>query len=411
MNETSGAVEPKPLFGLTPEELRVVVESLGLSKYRATQLHDAIYKQRVNSLDEITTLPSDLRERLAAEGYTVGLPEIAQATRSVDGTERYLMRMADGETVETVWMPNGDGGERGDGSEAALEEEASDYDGAEPTLRDKAAKDGALSSVASYKRATICISSQVGCAVNCQFCLTAKLGMRRNLTAGEIAGQVAAVLNRQRVRIGSGRGVQTPSRINLVFMGMGEPFLNYDAFMRSVHLLRAMGIPESRMTVSTSGILPGILQFANEPVRPKLALSLNAPNDEVREQIMPVTRKWNIAALLDALRTIPFGKREYVTFEYVLLGGVNDLPQHAREVLALLAGMKAKVNLIVWNPGPGIDFREPAPADVAVFHRMLIDGGIPTFTRKPRGRDIYAACGQLKRTVDAPETLVEIATG
>jgi 23S rRNA (adenine2503-C2)-methyltransferase len=191
-------------------------------------------------------------------------------------------------------------------------------------------------------------------------------------------------------------------------MGMGEPFLNYDAFMQSVHLLRAMGIPESRMTVSTSGIEPAIRRFAEEPIRPKLALSLNASNDAVREQIMPVTRKWKISALLDALRAIPLGKREYVTFEYVLLGGVNDQPQHAREVLALLAGMKAKVNLIVWNPGPGVDFREPAPADVAVFHRMLIDGGIPTFTRKPRGRDIYAACGQLKRTVDAP-ALVELS--
>jgi 23S rRNA (adenine2503-C2)-methyltransferase len=259
-----------------------------------------------------------------------------------------------------------------------------------------------------YKRATICISSQVGCAVNCQFCLTAKLGMRRNLTAGEIAGQVAAVLNRHGVRLGSGRGVATPARINLVFMGMGEPFLNYDAFMQSVHLLRAMGIPESRMTVSTSGILPGIERFAQEAVRPKLALSLNASNDEVRERIMPVTRKWNIAALLAALRAIPFGKREYVTFEYVLLGGVNDQPEHAREVLSLLKGMKAKVNLIVWNPGPGIDFRQPTPEDVAVFHRMLIDGGIPTFTRRPRGRDIYAACGQLKRTVEPG--LVEISS-
>jgi 23S rRNA (adenine2503-C2)-methyltransferase len=389
--ETVRAAESKALFGMAPEELRAVVEALGQSKYRAVQLTDALYKQRVESLDEITTLPAEVRERLAAEGFAVGLPRIAQATRSVDGTERYLMRMADGDTVETVWMPDGDGGERGDGSEAAIEEEACEQE-------------------QQYKRATICISSQVGCAVNCQFCLTAKLGMRRNLTAGEIAGQVAAVLNRQRVRIGSGRGVQTPSRINLVFMGMGEPFLNYDAFMQSVHVLRAMGIPESRMTVSTSGIEPAIRRFAEEPIRPKLALSLNASNDAVRRQIMPVTRKWKIAALLDALRSIPFGKREYVTFEYVLLGGVNDQPQHAREVLALLAGMKAKVNLIVWNPGPGIDFREPAQADVAVFHRMLIDGGIPTFTRKPRGRDIYAACGQLKRTVDEPAALVEIAS-
>ena len=401
-----GQAAAKPLFGMTPEDLRAAVVAMGQSKYRAVQLADALYKQRVQSLEEITTLPEDLRQRLAAEGYSVGLPQIAQATRSVDGTERYLMRMADGETVETVWMPDGDGGERGDGSEAALEEEAEEsvvtsIEKKVPVAND--IQDG-------YKRATICISSQVGCAVNCQFCLTARLGMRRNLTAGEIAGQVAAVLNRQRVRIGSGRGVETPSRINLVFMGMGEPFLNYDAFMQSVHVLRAMGIPESRMTVSTSGILPGILRFAEEPVRPKLALSLNASNDAVRERIMPVTRKWKISALLDALRSIPLGKREYVTFEYVLLGGLNDQPQHAREVLALLSGMKAKVNLIVWNPGPGIDFREPAPQDVAVFHRMLIDGGIPTFTRKPRGRDIYAACGQLKRTVDAPAPLVEIAS-
>jgi 23S rRNA (adenine2503-C2)-methyltransferase len=310
--------------------------------------------------------------------------------------------MADGETVETVWMPGGDGGERGDGSAAADEERDEPDDVARTQVSE--ARPGAPGSVGGYKRATICISSQVGCAVNCQFCLTAKLGIRRNLTAGEIAGQVAAVLNRQQVRIGSRRGAETPagsksSRINLVFMGMGEPFLNYDEFMRSVHVLRAMGIPESRMTVSTSGIEPSIRRFALEPVRPKLALSLNASNDGVREQIMPITRKWNIAALLDAVNAIPLGKREYVTFEYVLLGGVNDQPEHAREVLALLKGMKAKVNLIVWNPGPGIEYRQPTPEDVAVFHRMLIDGGIPTFTRRPRGRDIYAACGQLKRTL------------
>ncbi len=172
-----------------------------------------------------------------------------------------------------------------------------------------------------FRRATICISSQVGCAVNCQFCLTAKLGIRRNLTAGEIAGQVAAVLNRHRIQIGK-------DRINLVFMGMGEPFLNYDAFMASVRLLvEGVGIPESRMTVSTSGILPGMEAFARETVRPKLALSLNASNDVVREQIMPVTRKWKIAALLEAVQKIPLRTREWVTFEYVLLGGVNDQPR------------------------------------------------------------------------------------
>jgi 23S rRNA (adenine2503-C2)-methyltransferase len=411
----------KALFGMTAQQLCAVVEGLGLPKYRAVQLDDALYKQRVEKLEEITTLPLEARQRLAADRYALGLPEIVQAAKSVDGTERYLVRLADGETVETVWMPGGDGGERGDGSEAAAEEEGDvgdpedaversqdKFGGLSPPAQERTSgRDGDSVPRAGYKRATICISSQVGCAVNCQFCLTAKLGIKRNLTAGEIAGQVAAVLNRQHVRIGSGKGVETPSRINLVFMGMGEPFLNYDAFMQSVHVLRRMGIPESRMTVSTSGIEPSIRRFAQEAVRPKLALSLNASNDAVRREIMPITKKWNIAALLGAVGSIPLGKREYVTFEYVLLGGVNDQPSHAREVLALLKGMKAKVNLIVWNPGPGIAYHQPKPEDVAIFHRTLIDGGIPAFTRRPRGRDIYAACGQLKRTVDVG--LVEIA--
>jgi len=346
--------------------------------------------------------------------------------------------MADGETVETVWMPDGDGGERGDGSEAAVEEAdevdeiVADTNAGVLRLRLEDGGEKQATATASmtatgkadggywsrrgdgrarsnfgtlaekgFRRATICISSQVGCAVNCQFCLTAKLGIRRNLTAGEIAGQVAAVLNRHGIQIGK-------DRINLVFMGMGEPFLNYDEFMKSVRLLvEGVGIPESRMTVSTSGILPGIERFAAEAVRPKLALSLNASNDLVRERVMPITRKWNIAALLEAVVKIPLRTREWVTFEYVLLGGVNDQPEHAREVLALLNGLRAKVNLIVWNPGPGIDYVQPSAADVAVFQKMLIAGGIATYIRRPRGRDIYAACGQLKRTV-AEEQLVTI---
>ncbi|GAC1423955.1 MAG: 23S rRNA (adenine(2503)-C(2))-methyltransferase RlmN [Acidobacteriaceae bacterium] len=402
-------VAQKALFGMDAEELAGMMAELGQKRYRAEQVGDALYRQRVESIDAIMVLPVGLREELRERGHRVGLPEIVQTATSVDGTERYLVRLADGETVETVWMPDGDGGERGDGSEAAAEEEGEVGDPEDAVERGVRVQ-GTGSRKPDYKRATICISSQVGCAVNCQFCLTAKLGIRRNLTAGEIAGQVAAVLNRHGVRLGSGRGVETPARINLVFMGMGEPFLNYDAFMKSVHLLRRMGIPESRMTVSTSGIEPSIRRFAAEAVRPKLALSLNASNDEVRERVMPITRKWNIGALLDAVRALPLGKREYVTFEYVLLGGVNDQPEHAREVLALLGGMKAKVNLIVWNPGPGIDYHQPKPEDVAVFHRMLIDGGIPTFTRRPRGRDIYAACGQLKRTVEpAGQGLVAIS--
>ena len=417
------------LFGKTLVELTELMAGLGEKPYRARQVFEALYKQRVSALDEVMTLPAALRSRLGEEGWVVGLPEMAQTAVSVDGTERYLMRMGDGETVETVWMPDGDGGERGDGSEAAVEE-AGEVETAEDAVAGakngrqqvlRVAQDdnseigegpkkvvegywsrrgvgrdsrnfGALAEK-GFRRATICISSQVGCAVNCQFCLTAKLGIRRNLTAGEIAGQVAAVLNRHGIQIGK-------DRINLVFMGMGEPFLNYEEFMKSVRLLvEGIGIPESRMTVSTSGILPGIEAFAKETVRPKLALSLNASNDGVREEIMPITRKWNIAALLEAVQKIPLRTREWVTFEYVLLGGVNDQPVHAREVLALLAGMRAKVNLIVWNPGPGIAYHQPTPEDVAVFQAMLIEGGIATYIRRPRGRDIYAACGQLKRTV------------
>ena len=433
---SAAAPTPKALFGMLPGELRSLMESLGQRPYRAAQVTEAIYKQRVSSIDEITVLPATLREQLSAAGYTLGLPELLQTARSVDGTERYLVRLADGETVETVWMPDGDGGERGDGSDASAEEEAAEgLEGnnsefaAEPNrdprsldLRNPAQRNpdlrnpdlrnpdprkpdlrnmGALAEN-GYRRATICISSQVGCAVNCQFCLTAKLGIKRNLTGGEIAGQVAAVLNRNGVKIGK-------DRINLVFMGMGEPFLNYDEFIRSVEVLaRHIGIPESRMTVSTSGIEPAIRRFALEPLRPKLALSLNASNDTVREQVMPITRKWKIAQLLEAVSTIPLGKREWVTFEYVLLGGINDQPQHAHEVLDLLKDMRAKVNLIVWNPGPGIAYTQPKPADVAVFQKMLIEGGMPTYIRRPRGRDIYAACGQLKRTL-SEEQLVTIA--
>jgi 23S rRNA (adenine2503-C2)-methyltransferase len=373
-NKGEGGVMQKPLFGQSRADLTTLLAEYGQKPYRAAQLAEALYRARVESLAEISTLPSDLREKLAVS-HEIGLPKIVQTAKSVDGTERYLVQMADGETVETVWMPNGDGAETPD-PEA-----------------DKAP---------NYKRATICVSSQVGCAVNCQFCLTAKLGIRRNLTPGEIAGQVAAVLNRQDVNVGSSRGNPTPARINLVFMGMGEPFLNFQNFMDAVRILvHEMKIPESRMTVSTSGILPGIEAYAKEPIRPNLALSLNASNDAVRESIMPITRKWNIQALLAAVSAIPRRPREYVTFEYVLLKDVNDQPEHAREVIELLKGIPAKVNLIVWNSGPDMPFGEPSPATVAVFQATLRESGMPTFIRRPRGRDIYAACGQLKRTLDS----------
>jgi len=324
--------------------------------------------------------------KLAGNGWQVGRPRIAQVFRSVDGTERYLVQ-CDGaaatgaETVETVWMPEGDGGEAGDGSETA----------------DPVGNAGGTGS-RDWNRATICVSSQVGCAVNCQFCLTAKLGLQRNLSAGEIAGQVVAVLDRQGVEVGR-------DRVNLVFMGMGEPFLNYDNFMGAVRLLvREVGLSPQRMTVSTSGIVPGIERFALEPpeLRPKLAISLNAPNNTIRQELMPINRKWNIESVMDAVRQIKLRPRERVTFEYVLLAGVTDQPAHAKEVARLVrrTGLPLKVNLIAWNPGPGIAYSMPQPTAVEAFRSALAGEGIATYLRRPRGRDIYAACGQLKRTVE-----------
>ncbi len=409
MSDLQGAIKPsvdkKTLFGMSLEDLTILMSRHGQKPYRTRQLHEALYRQRITSLGQATVLPQTLRDTLAAEGYVIGLPEIVQTARSVDGTERYLIRMADGETVETVWMPDGDGGERGDGSQAAEEEEN----------EDAILTTGNPASVAPYRRSTICVSSQVGCAVNCQFCLTAKLGIRRNLTPGEIAGQVAAVLNRHQVELGSSRGNPTPARINLVFMGMGEPFLNYPNFTAAVRLLTQMPIPEARMTVSTSGILPGILDFAKETVRPKLAVSLNASNDTIRESIMPITRKWNIAALLEALRTIPLRNREWITFEYVLLGGINDSLAHADELIALVKdkekGVHCKINLIVWNSGPNMPYHEPSRAEALAFQNRIIAAGVPCYIRRPRGRDIYAACGQLKRTVETtPAPLIEITS-
>jgi 23S rRNA (adenine2503-C2)-methyltransferase len=365
-----GAAEPvvKNLFGLSRQQLTELMAGFRQAAYRSGQLLDAMFRQRIASLEGVSTLPLGLRKELLEEGWAIARPTIVETFRSVDGTERYLVAGHDGQTVETVWMPDGDGAERGDDDVADGE---------------------------NTRRATICVSSQVGCAVNCQFCLTAKLGLQRNLSAGEIAGQVIAVLERQAVQVGR-------DRINLVFMGMGEPFLNYDEFMAAVRLLvNEAGLAESRMTVSTSGIVPGILRLATEPVRPRLAISLNAPNDAIREAIMPITRKWKIEDVIQAAGQLPLRPRERVTFEYVLLGGINDGLHHADELVALArkAPMPVKVNLIAWNPGPGIAYTMPAPERVAAFQQRLIARGVPAFLRRPRGRDIYAACGQLKRTV------------
>jgi 23S rRNA (adenine2503-C2)-methyltransferase len=363
------------LLGLSLQELTNLALRSGQPAYRGQQLFDAVYRQKIDRLDQVSTLPLAYRARLADEGWQVGLPRIDRKFLSSDGTVRYLVELTDGQTVETVWMPEGDGGENGDGSEAGDEMEG-----------------GAAR--APWRRATICVSSQVGCAVSCKFCFTALLGVKRNLEAGEIVGQIAVALRDQ--------GVAPPlERVNIVFMGMGEPFLNYDNFMKSVGLLaEGVGIPASRMTVSTAGIVPRIYDFAQETVRPKLAISLNGSNDALRSEVMPLNRKWNLRELMKAARDFPLRARERLTFEYVLLAGVNDAPEQAREVVELVRGIRAKVNLIALNPGAELPFRTPEHERVLAFQQILVVAGIPAFLRRPRGRDIFAACGQLKRTVD-----------
>ncbi len=373
-----------PLLGQDRSELALLVESMGEPAYRAKQLLEAVYRQRVEAVDEISTLSRPFRARLVEKGVSIGMPGIEQRFVSQDGTVRYLIKFADGQTVETVWMPEGDGGEAGDGSEAGTE--ALEVEG-RPT--DRRSRQGQ-----NPGRSTICISSQVGCAVDCQFCLTALLGVKRNLTAGEIVGQVCAVLKDQKVS-------PPDDRINLVFMGMGEPFLNYENFVKASRLLvEEVGIAERRMTVSTAGIVPRIHDFGQEAIRPKLAISLNASNDALRTRLMPLNKKWNLEMLMTAARAYPLRAREWITFEYVLLGGVNDRSENAKEVAELLRGLRCKVNLIALNPGPGIEFTTPAPERVVAFQNILRESGIPAFVRRPRGRDIYAACGQLKRTVE-----------
>ncbi len=413
------------LLGLDRAELASLVEGLGEPAYRGQQLRDAVYRQRVEAVEEISTLAQSLRGKLTEKGVSVGLPRIAQRFVSQDGTVRYLVALEDGQTVETVWMPEGDGGEAGDGSEAGelaerfAESESLNTSGAKAFL-EKGKPVAALKRCATQKqeqdqgenqwqhprkdqrpkqgqnqgRSTICISSQVGCAVDCQFCLTALLGVKRNLTAGEIVGQVCAVLKDQQVS-------PPEDRINLVFMGMGEPFLNYENFVKAARLLvEEVGIAERRMTVSTAGIVPRIHDFGAEGIRPKLAISLNASNDALRTRLMPVNKKWNLEMLMAVAREYPLRTREWITFEYVLLGGVNDGAENAREVVELLRGMRCKVNLIALNPGPGIEFTTPDAERVAEFQRILRESGVPAYVRRPRGRDIYAACGQLKRTVE-----------
>ena len=335
------------LIGLELADLETLLGS-NHPRFRARQLYDALYRQRITGLERITNLPQPLRAQLGQE-YSLGLPQIERGFDSADGTRRYLFRLADGKTVETVWMPE-------------------------------------------ETRSTICISTQVGCPVNCGFCLTALLGLERNLTAGEIAGQVLAVL--------ADREVEAPSgRLNIVMMGQGEPLLNLAHVLKATRLLsdaQGMAIPPRRITVSTSGIIPRMEEMGRSEVRPKLAISLNASTEEQRRRIMPITRKYPLRDLIQACRAYPLRPWEKLTFEYVLLKGVNDSDADARRVAKMLANLNAKVNLIAFNPGPGLPYETPAPERVTSF-QAIVRRSLPCFVRKPRGLDVYAACGQLKR--------------
>lgn len=344
-----------PLLGKTLEELRNLMTELGEPAFRGEQLYEALYRRRVKDLQSIPNLPAVLRDRLS-RSYSLASTEVAARYEAADGTVRYLIRLVDRRTVECVLMPE-------DGV-------------ANP--RDKI-------------RHTICLSTQAGCAVDCQFCLTAQLGLQRNLTAGEIVGQVLLVAREQ--------GLDPEAApVNLVFMGQGEPLLNFDNVMTAVRILadqKGVGLTARRMTLSTAGIVPGIAKLGLERVRPRLAVSLNASHDEQRNALMPINRKWPIATLLAACRDFPLGTREHLTFEYVLLGGLNDRPADARRVVKLLANLPARVNLIPWNPGPSLGYATPDEVDVLAFQQILRDHGLPAFIRRPRGREIYAACGQL----------------
>ena len=351
INEVS---ERQHLTGFTREELIALFEEMGEPRYRADQVFRGIHERRLTSFDDMTDLPKALRDKLN-EHATASSLTIESKYSSVDGTRRFLMRTADGNPVEAVFIP-------------------------------------------TENRNTICFSSQSGCALNCDFCLTAKLGLLKNLTAGEIIEQIIRVLNDV-----YGPGVETPHGTNLVAMGEGEPFMNFKNLVKAVEIMadeKGLFIVPSRITVSTAGVVPKIHEFAGLDRRPNLAISLSAANDELRNKLMPINQRWPIDELLTAAKTFEktLKRGERFTFEYVLLGGVNDSDEHAEELAALLRKYdlrKVKINLIPHNPAEPLEYRPSTPEQVKRFKEILEANGVSAYVRTPRGRDIYAACGQL----------------
>jgi 23S rRNA (adenine2503-C2)-methyltransferase len=353
------------LLGKSREELRAVCVAMGEPAYRGDQLYRALYAERIFDLSRVTNLPAGFREKLAAE-TTVTLPTVRQRYASTDGSVRYLLGLGENQDLTTK--------------------------NTEDTEKKKINKPASVEAVfmPSEARQTICISTQAGCAVDCQFCMTAQLGLIRNLTAGEILAQVLLPLEEHKETL----TLQT----NVVLMGQGEPLLNYGNVMAAMRILldqSGIGLAPKHVTLSTSGIVPGIERLAKETRRPKLAISLNASNEAQRDALMPINKKYPLSKLLAACRDFPRGSREYITFEYVLLGGVNDTVDDAKRVARLMADLgRVKVNLIPWNPG-SLRYKEPSADSIERFHNILLEKGIPAFTRYSRGRDVMAACGQL----------------
>lgn len=358
--------EKAHLTGLLPAELEDLVHEMGEPRYRARQIFKGLHERRLNSFDEMTDLPKAIREKLS-EIAEPSVLKVESKYVSEDGTRRFLMKTSDGMPVETVFIPT----------------------------------DG---------RDTICFSSQSGCPLKCDFCLTAKLGLLRNLTAGEIVEQVIIVLNDV-----YGVGGETPHGTNLVAMGAGEPFLNFENLIKALEVMSdedGLFIVPGRVTVSTAGIVPKIEEFTKLDRRPNLAISLSAATDELRDKLMPINKRWNIEDLMKAARafekTLKRGER--FTFEYVLLGGVNDSDDDAAALADLVQRhrlRRVKINLIPHNPAEQLDYHPPDADQVMRFKNILESRGVSAYVRRPRGRDIYAACGQLAAKQEP--NLVQIA--
>ncbi len=341
------------LTGLTQAELTAFVEEMNEPAYRGRQIFASLHQRRLRSFDEMTDLPKDFRAKLN-ERATASTLKVESRYLSEDGTRRYLMKTHDNLPVETVFIPE-------------------------------------------ERRDTICFSSQSGCPLQCSFCLTAKLGLLRTLTAGEIVEQIVIALNDA-----YGVGQKTPRGTNLVAMGAGEPFLAFEPLMKALRIMadaRGLHIVPNRVTVSTAGIVPRIRELATIPDRPHLAISLAAPTDELRDVLMPINKKWPLGELLAACKEFERSLKptERFTFEYVMLDGVNDTDEHARQLANLLNrhALRAKVNLIPHNPADPLPYRPSPPERVESFKYILESKGVHAFVRRPRGRDIYAACGQL----------------